>query len=203
MTDEIPFGEAKDQYAKLARSAEGWPKDVDVVVLSVVSGRSTSKAKVVYNSKKEPKAVEKPKSKAKVAAVAAMVAAMLVPAWAQQDITTLLPANPIAATTTNTSDSASFRWQDKDVLVLQATVTAADAGASNVVFKLDTSVDGNNWVPNVHSVTYTANGSNVAKTAIARITNSAGSLYWKITSTANQQTNQVTLSGVNFYLTSQ
>lgn len=99
----------------------------------------------------------------------------------------------IAASATNTTVRASIPATRADNLGLQLSISLAGAGTSAVVAKFDESLDGSNWESSAHSITATANGTNVVTTVSTIAVGAIGYLRLSSIENPNAQVLTVTL----------
>jgi hypothetical protein len=120
----------------------------------------------------------KPLVKLAKAAVAAMVLAFAFSASAQQNIVPLLPITTVPALSTNTAaGSGVLGWNINQLAIFQLTVTGTNAAAASpIVFSVDTSDNGTDWVASQYSILVTPD-STAAATSITKLTNTIGAKY--------------------------
>ena len=153
------FSAASDAFKKL--------KDNEPAVL-VVRGRC--------KERKVKKAI------VKAVAALALIIGICLPASAQQSLIGYLPATSVTSFSTNWTAGTGLIGINRDqVAVFQLTATATNTLASgNTIVRLDTSDNGTDWLTNQVTVAVTNNS-----TAIARMTNSIGSKWWRVGGVSN------------------
>ena len=160
---------------------------------------------VVRGTNKEKKTA-KPVLKAVKAAtgLAAFVLMFGLAAYAQQDITVMLPASNLAGSTTNVGPgNGVLGWNRDQIAVIGANIYSTNnvgiTTKSNSVIRFDTSANGTDWSTNAYSfslttATYQTNGN----ANIARLTNSVGAKWLRIGAVENVNTNRVYFQRMTF-----
>ena len=128
------------------------------------------------------KAVAAFKPLAKAVAVLALLLGICLPSFAQQSLIAYLPATSVTSFSTNWTAGTGLIGINRDqVAVFQLTATATNTLASgNTIVRLDTSDNGTDWLTNQVTIAATNNA-----TAIARMTNSIGSKWWRVGGVSN------------------
>ena len=132
----------------------------------------------------------------KILPLLTLLGLLAVTASAQQyQATTILNGgtNNVAAATTNSSVAQIIGLTRFDSAVFEVNFKLTGAGTSAVVYKIDESADGTNWVTNTRSLSVTANGGTTVVGLTNFTVNSVGYLRWNVIEqpNANALTNHV------------
>jgi hypothetical protein len=160
---------------------------------------------VVRGTNKEKKTA-KPVLKAVKAAtgLSAFVLMFGLAAYAQQDITVMLPESNLAGSTTNVGPgNGVLGWNRDQIAVIGANIYSSNnvhiSTKSNSIIRFDTSANGTDWSTNAYSLslttaTFQTNGS----ANIARLTNTVGAKWLRIGAVENVNTNRVYFQRMTF-----
>lgn len=140
--------------------------------------------------------VEKLTKSAKAAAAFAIfMLAMTVSA--QQEISTTLYTTSI--TRTNTNDGAAMQWRPGDIYTIQGVVSYNAADTNSVIFTLDESLGAGYWTTGTQTFELSAaNGTNTT-VSLLQLTNTLGTLWWKISQIEVASTNTASIRSLLIY----
>jgi hypothetical protein len=123
-------------------------------------------------------------------------------ASAQSDLTSLLSATALAATSTNTTGNGVVGWNYGAIaqfsLSVQSTNNVHATTKSNIVIRLDSSLNGTDWVTSAYALTFpTATFATNANATIVTLTNTGGK-WLRVGTIENPNTNRVTIARFNW-----
>jgi hypothetical protein len=123
-------------------------------------------------------------------------------ASAQTDITSHLSATSLDAASTNTTGSGVLGWNYGKIAQFSASVQSTNnvhiTTKSNIVIRLDSSLNGTDWVASAYTLTFpTATYATNANATLLTLTNTGGK-YLRVGTVENPNTNRVTISRFNW-----